>query len=239
MKARLQMNKQNLEIDGIPSILWGASSDKLFIAVHGDQSNKADNAIIILAEEAEKNGYQTLSFDLPEHGDRKGESRLCKVQNCIEDLEKILQYANKISNHISLFGCSMGAYFSMLAFRDAPIQKALFLSPVVDMKRIIQNMMTWFDVSEERLRQEQEIPTPVKTLYWDYYQYVLEHPVEWHKPTALLYGAKDNLCEFEYVDRFAKCIQADITVFKDGEHFFHTDAQLAFLRQWLQSHLLG
>jgi len=184
--------------------LWEKNSDSLFIAVHGDQSYKADDVITMLAEEAISKGYQVLSFDLPEHGERKDETRRFNAQDCVEDIGKILGYAHACSNNISLFGCSIGAYFSMLACKNEQIEQTLFLSPVVNMKRIINNMMTWFDVSEERLEKEQEIATPVKMLYWDYYQYVLNNPIEWNKPTALLYGAKDNLCEFEYITDFTQ-----------------------------------
>ena len=232
------MEKKYLEIGNIPAILWGAASGKIFIAVHGDQSNKADTVIAILAEEAVKKGYRTLSFDLPEHGDRMGRPPLCKVQDCIEDLVKVMEFASTLSDDISLFGCSTGAYFSMLAFKDEPIRQSLFLSPVVDMKRIINNIMSWFDISEERLKREQEIRTPFKTLYWDYYEYVVEHPVEWDKPTVLLYGKKDDLCEFSYVSDFAERTHADMTVFEEGEHYFHTDEQLAFFRRWLQKSII-
>ncbi len=229
------MEKQLLTINGIPAILWGSLSNRVFIAVHGDQSNKADEIIEIFAEEAAHKGYQTLSFDLPEHGDRKKESRLCKVQNCVEDLAEVMRYAHTISDSISLFGCSIGAYFSILTYKDEPIRQAVFLSPVVDMKRIIDNIMKWFNVSENQLKEEHKILTPIKTLYWDYYKYVVEHHVEWNKPTALLYGEKDELCEFVYVSDFAKRSYADMTVFDEGEHYFHTDEQLKFLRQWLRN----
>ena len=157
-----------IKIDGIPSILWGPASDQLLITVHGNQSNKADTVIHIAAEIAVQKGYQVLSFDLPEHGDRKEEKRLCNAQNCVEDLAIIMKYARTLSSNISIFGCSIGAYFCMLAYEDEPIQKALFLSPVVDMARLIRNMMVWFHVSEEQLEKEQEISTPINKLYWDY-----------------------------------------------------------------------
>ena len=51
--------------------------------------------------------------------------------------------------------------------------------------------MLYAQVTPEQLEQQKEIVTPFKTLYWDYYQYVVEHPVAWDKKTALLYGAKD------------------------------------------------
>lgn len=233
------MIKQNLLIDNIPSILWGEKSSKLFVAVHGNMSNKSDTPISILAEESIPLGYQVLSFDLPQHGDRKNEPTLCKVQNCVNDLNKIMNHALTITSDISLFACSMGAYFSLLSYKDNPIQQSLFLSPVVSMSRIISNMMTWFNVSEEQLERNQEVSTPIgQTLYWDYYCYVKEHPIAcWNIPTAILYGKEDNLCEFDVVSSFSKDFSCDLEVMENGEHYFHTPEQLKFFRQWLKEHL--
>lgn len=227
------MIRKSLLVENVPAILWGEKADKLIIAVHGDQSCKDDAVIEVLAETASEKGCQVLSFDLPKHGDRKEAPHLCDPQNCVHDLNQILAYAQTISENISVFGCSMGAYFAMLAFRDERIKKAYFLSPVVDMKRLIENMMLWFDVSPERLEKEKEVPTVMNTLYWHYYQYVLQHPITWDKPTALLYGGKDELCEYEYVKAFAERCNADMTVLADSGHFFHTEIQLDFFRRWL------
>jgi uncharacterized protein len=51
----------------------------------------------------------------------------------------------------------------------------------------------------------------------------LNHSIEWNKPTALLYGARDNLCEHNYVNNFAERAKANMTTLEDGEHFFHTE----------------
>lgn len=233
------MIKQNLKIENIPAILWGNKSDRLFIAVHGNMSNKADDAIVVFAEEAIAAGYKVLSFDLPEHGDRKGENYLCKVQNCVKDLNTIMDYARSLSDNISVFACSIGAYFSLLAYSNVMLEKCLFLSPVVNMERIINNMMTWFHVSEDRLKTEKEVPTPVgQTLYWDYYCYVKEHPItSWNKPTSILYGSKDDLCEFNVVSAFTKQFNCNLEVMEQGEHYFHTEEQLQFLRHWVNMKL--
>lgn len=162
------MTKNTIKINNIPALLWGEKSNKLFIAVHGNLSHKEDTVIELLANEAIKKGYQVLSFDLPEHGDRKGEETPCKVQHCVHDLKEIGKYAQEHWDQVSLFACSMGAYFSMLTYRDIGLKTALFLSPVVDMERIIRNMMIWFQVSPERLEKEGTIDTPVgQKLYWD------------------------------------------------------------------------
>ena len=233
------MCRQNLTIANIPAVLWGEPSDKIMVAVHGNASNKADEPIALLAGAAVPLGYQVLSFDLPQHGDRKNEPTLCKVQNCIQDISRIMDFAAGQAGQISLFACSMGAYFSLLACRDLPVRQSLFLSPIVDMKRLIDNMMAWFDVSPERLRAEQEIALPIgQTLYWDYYCYVRDNPVTaWESPTAILYGEADNLCEYGVITLFAQRFGCSLTVMKQGEHYFHTPAQLEFYRRWLKQHL--
>jgi esterase/lipase len=238
-KGKIIMIKQNLKIENIPAILWGNKSDKLFIVVHGNMSNKADDFAVVFSEEATAKGYQVLSFDLPEHGDRKDENYACKVQNCVRDLNIIMRYAQSISNNINVFACSMGAYFSLLAYKNNSLNQSLFLSPVVNMERIINNMMTWCNISENMLKEEKEIKTTIgHTLYWDYYCYVKEHPIdEWNSSTSILYGSSDNLCEFEVISKFAKYFNCDLEVMENGEHYFHTEEQLQFFRQWLKKYL--
>ena len=227
--------KNRIRVEEIPAMIWGKPSERVFIAVHGNMSSKEDTVIQLLAEEAGRHGYQTLSFDLPEHGERAKEGVPCKVQRCLEDLRKIMRYARSRWAQVGLFACSMGAYFSLLEYKDEPLTRALFLSPVVDMKRIIQNMMTWFGVTEDRLKKEGEIPTPVgQTLYWDYYRYVLDHPIErWNCPTSILCGANDNLCERDVIDEFAGKFGCGLDVMEQGEHFFHTPEQLVYYTAWL------
>lgn len=187
----------------------------------------------------QKRRHQVLSFDLPEHGDRKDENYPCKVQNCVQDLNSIMRYAQLISSNISLFACSMGAYFSLLAYKQNTLKQCLFLSPVVNMERLINNMMIWCNIRENKLKEEKEIKTTMgQTFYWDYYCYVKEHPIdEWSNPTSILYGSNDDLCEFEVISEFVKCFNCDLQVMENGEHYFHTEKQLEFFRQWLKKYL--
>ena len=84
------MRHEKLMIEGIPAILWGNPSDKIYIHVHGKMSRKeyAES----FAELAGKEGYQTLSFDLPEHGERTDRSYRCDVWNGKKDLNIIADY---------------------------------------------------------------------------------------------------------------------------------------------------
>ncbi|MBO5514475.1 MAG: alpha/beta hydrolase [Schwartzia sp.] len=132
--------------------------------------------------------------------------------------------------NIVLIANSIGAFFSMNADIDRLIQKAYFISPIVDMEKLIVDMMTWAKVTETELKARGVISTEFgEDLSWDYLSYVRKHPVRWTAPTKILYGDQDNLTSFETISRFAKTHNADLTVMENGEHWFHTEEQLKFL----------
>ena len=230
------MIRINTAIEGIPAILWGPPSERLFIAIHGAMSRKDDEVIAVLAEEAVAKDHRVLSFDLPEHGDRVREGRARDPMNCVDDLLRIAAHAEPMARNISLFACSMGAYFGLRAYQSLPLQKALFLSPVVDMKLLIDAMMAAAGVDEARLVAGKRIPMPQgPALDWDYYSDVKSHPIRtWPISTSILYGGRDNLTGWESISAFAGRFGCDLRVVANGEHFFHTAGQIKVYRQWLR-----
>lgn len=136
---------------------------------------------------------------------------------------------------ITLLANSIGAFFSMHALLDAQIDRALLISPIVDMEKLIQTMMGWAQVSEAELQRRREIATGFgETLSWDYLCYVRRHPIHWTIPTHILYGEKDNLTSLETISAFADAVQGALTIMPEGEHWFHTDEQMAFLDAWFK-----
>ena len=71
----------------------------------------------------------------------------------------MLAYLQQHWQVVRLRANSIGAYFSMLAFAGATIEKALFVSPIVDMERLICDMMQWAKVTPEQLCEKGEITT--------------------------------------------------------------------------------
>lgn len=131
---------------------------------------------------------------------------------------------------------SIGAYFSMCASAETLIDRAYFISPIVDMEKLICKMMAWAGVTEQELAEKSEIPTEFgETLSWNYLCYVREHPLHWGVPTCILYGGRDSLTSPETVTAFAERTGAELTVMPDGEHWFHTQRQLQFLDSWITS----
>ena len=138
-------------------------------------------------------------------------------------------------NSIILTANSIGAFFSMNSGIDTMIEKAYFISPVVDMERLITDMMNWANVTEDELEEKKIIRiSSGEELSWEYLSYVRRHPVSWTTPTAILYGSKDNITSYDTIVSFAEKHNASLTVMENGEHWFHTDEQMRFLDDWIQ-----
>lgn len=129
---------------------------------------------------------------------------------------------------------SIGTFFAMVSLADKKIERAFFISPIVDMKKLIQDMITWAGVTTEELQKKGEITTDFgERLSWKYYSYVCEHPIKWNIPTHILYGEKDNMTSRKTITAFAKEMGASLTIMPDGEHWFHTEKQMGFLDKWI------
>lgn len=231
---------QPISVAGIPALLYGEAADHVYICVHGKMGSKRDADGV--AAIAVPRGWQVLSFDLPDHGDRKcapvpGEVKnRCTVQEGVRDLRIILAYARERWAHIALFACSIGAYFSLMAFQQEKFERCLFQSPVLDMPHLIRKMFLWFGVDEERLEREGEIETPVDVLSWPYYSYAMTHPVEvWASDTRILFGGRDDLQDAEIPEAFAARFGAALTIEPDCDHPFNGAADR--VQRWLQKNI--
>ena len=150
-----------------------------------------------------------------------------EVRAAVED-------AKRNGRRVTLIANSIGAFFSLHATVDALIEKAYFISPIVDMEALIRGMMRRAGVTEAELTERGTIPTDFgEDLSWDYLCYVRSHPVKWSAPTAILCGEHDALTPRETMEAFARRHGAALTVMPGGEHWFHTDEQLRFLDRWI------
>ena len=141
-------------------------------------------------------------------------------------------------NKTILIANSIGAYFSLISLADKKIEKAMLISPIVDMERLILDMMTRANISEEELSIKKEIETPFgETLSWEYLSYIRKNPIHWNIPTEILYTEKDNMTSINTMTDFSEKINANVTVTPGGEHWFHTKEQMDFLDNWIKSNL--
>lgn len=191
--------------------------------IHGKNGNaeEADRYRVLFA------GRDVIGFDY-------------KAQTPWEAAEEFPLYFDSLAYNyqsVEIIANSIGAFFTMSSLSERQIEKAFFISPVVNMEQIILNMLKWANVTEEELRQQKIIKTSFgEPLSWEYLRYVREHPFHWTTPTHILYGEKDNLTAPDIMSGFAKQIGATLTVMNNGEHWFHTKEQLEFLDNWIKQY---
>lgn len=193
---------------------------KAVIYIHGKGGN---------AEEAEHYkklfpAYEVIGFDY-------------LSQTPWEATQEFTNFFDDIAANFSSFiliANSIGAFFAMYAVNTAKIEKAYFISPIVNMEQLITDMMQWAGVTKADLQEKGIIQTEFgETLSLEYLSWVQNHPICWRVPTSILYGSKDHLQSLETIKTFAAKNKADLTVMENGEHWFHTKEQMAFLDDWI------
>lgn len=233
------MEPKRFMLEHIPALLWGPSSDRAYLYLHGQGGSKEYAAgFAALAVPA---GWQVLSLDLPKHGERAGGKEALVPWHTVPEIQLAADWMQARYSRLALRADSLGAWFAMLALAERPLEQSLFVSPVLDMAALIEIMLGWAGVSETQLEEEGEIPTDFgQTLSWRYLCYAREHPItRWDSPTEILYAGGDHLVRRETVDAFAETFHCGLTVLEDGEHWFHTPAQLEFLDAWTKARLSG
>ncbi len=198
---------------------------KAIIYVHGKGGSHLE------AKQYEKNciGFDIIGVDYSDY----------QPQIVKEQIETEYERLSKIYDDIYLIANSIGAYFSMLALQNVSIKKALFISPIADMEKLILDMLCWAGSSEEDLIKKGEIHTDFgETLSFSYLAFVRDNKIVWNVPTEILYAEKDNLTSRETIESFAKTHGANLTIMPKGEHWFHTKGQLEFLDSWMKKAII-
>lgn len=195
---------------------------KLVIYIHGKGGSAAEaEHYIPIFSDSEVTGF-----------DYKSET----PWEAVNEFSAFFDTASVGYDSVILIANSIGAYFALCSLGDNKIDRAFFISPVVDMEKLVADMMLWANVSEAELERRKTVKTAFgEALSWDYLQWVRAHPVSWSIPTEILYGEKDNMQSLETVRSFAQKHRANITVMENGEHWFHTEEQMQFLDAWLKN----
>lgn len=231
------MERKNIDISGVPSTLWGKSSDKVYLYIHGKNGNKEE--VEQFVDLFHSRGIQVLSIDLPEHGKRKEDLVSFEPWNIVPELQKVMKYLKENWNKVGIMANSIGAWFSLLSFNDEILENSLFIAPILNMEKLILKMMNWDSITEDDLRNKSDIKTNFgETISWNYYNYILDNKVtEWKYLIKILYPENDNMTDRRTIDDFVEKFNSELTLLKGSEHYIHKPSEIEFLRKWLKKNL--
>ena len=161
---------------------------------------------LAFAEVALSKGYQVMGIDL---------SVERKPWEVLPLLNEIRDYLYENWQSVSVRANSIGSWFTLLAFQSKKVEQALLVSPILDMRMFIEGLPSRED---------------------DYFGWVIENPItHWNAPTYILRPEVDMVVSEEVGRVFIREYRCQVTIMPDGEHWFHTPKQLAFLKEWEES----
>jgi len=234
------MKNEFLHINGIPAVLYGEPSDKILLYLHGKYGRKEE--ALTLAPLMQDAGWQILAVDLPEHGERAGDpndrnaggtQKKCFPWVVIPEFQSVVRWLRERYSRIIFCAVSMSAWFLMRSFRSERFERCLFISPIVDMRLLIEDKMAKAGITASDLGWKQSLPdADGEMIVWDFYAYAAYQPIScWNTPTEILYAGNDALQPTEIMEKFAERFGCGLTVI-DGEHYIPLDSPV--LREWLR-----
>ena len=221
-----------MKLGNIPLLILG-ESDRAFLFVHGLCGNKEE--AVRFAKIAGEQGYAVVSVGLPGHDGRTDSARLVPWE-VIPELERVMRFMRERYDQISIRATSIGAYFSLMAFKGERIEKCLFASPLLDMVDMIGGLMKMNGVTEEKLREKGEIEVPGQTLSYRYLIFARENRPEPLCDTKILYGSRDELIPRRIIDSFVEKGSCELKVI-DSEHWIHTPEAVAEMSAWEEQNI--
>ena len=110
-----------------------------------------------------------------------------------------------------------------------------FISPIVSMLQSIIDLMVRYNIKDRDLREKQFIKLDDGTvLSYDFYQHVSDDEDNWNVPTDVLYGIYDEVVFYstmiEFLETHPSC---KLTVKSDAQHYFHTEEEMQFIKEWI------
>lgn len=151
------------------------------------------------------------------------------------------EFAKLTNNYkeILVIANSIGAFYAYEYLSDFNIKKAFFISPIASMHQIIFNMMMDNKITKSELKEKKLITLKNgQTLSYEFYEQVSNNKDSWNVSTDILYGAMD---EMVYIENIAEFLEnhpkSKLTIKKDSGHYFHTNKDKEFIKNWILSSL--
>ena len=180
----------------------------------------------------EANDYSYLNDDYDVVGLDYQDGNPWELKDIIRaEFEKI----TKNYREIVVIANSIGAFYAYQYLSDFDIKQAFFISPVASMHQLIWNIMMTNNIYLEKLKEERVIKIDDRTsLSYDFLREIEKHKDSWTVPTEILYGSRDNIVYIENIaDFLAEHPNARLTIKQGAEHYFHTDEEKDFIKNWI------
>lgn len=186
------------------------------------------------AKEAEDYSYLKDEFDVVGLDYQDGNPWELKdiIRNEFEKISKNYKKIIVIAN-------SIGAFYAYEYLSGFDIKQAFFISPIADMFKIVFDLMMQYHITRKELAEKKIIELDNgQTLSHDFYNHVSNYKDNWKIPTDILYGEHDEIMYIENIaDFLVSHPKAKLTIKQGAAHYFHTEEEKEFIKDWILNSL--
>lgn len=222
------------EISALTNVCNTHSS--ILLCLHGFCGDKNSSVIAELMKCLNPNGIGIVTFDWPAHGASKAKDEELTVENCLSDIDAILQYIRlEYSLPVSCFATSFGGYLATI-YRNTHsgvFQKTVLRSPAMKMPQVFLELLS----KEERMRFlngeaitvgfERKIQLKVSFYESLRTNCAFDVPVEYPAQVLILQGDMDDVVRPEDTALYARRNNIPLEWFCGADHRYkkHGDLQ--------------
>ena len=231
------MKTENLRLTepfDIPVLMYlpDDEANKVIIAVHGFLGAKRSRVIKAVAERLTRQHTAVITFDFPCHGESRTTERDLTVENCMDALMAVADFAEKSFPHVydfGIFATSFGGFITLNAADRLQEQlgdyNMVLRAPAVKMDKSLLRIM---NITEEELAQKGQVECGFEgdrkiMVSYDFYKDIKAHDVYYDNDRAfmIIHGDKDTIVTQEeilgYIGLNADVVYAPV---KNATHTF-------------------
>ena len=202
--------------------------DHVILGVHGFAGDKDSSMLEKLGGMVCENKGAMICFDFPAHGASPVGEDMLTVENCKEDLLRVMEYASERYPQAekSVFATSFGGYITILCAEKLGKASLVLRSPAVTMAKVLlENVL---QIDEEAFKAKGVVECgferPLKLPY-SFYEDLLKQECIFCKdlllPTMIIHGDRDDTVPLEDVEAFVMVMgNVPLEIIAGADHRF-------------------
>jgi len=221
---------------------------RIVLGVHGFGGSMDDDIQSSIAEEMEIFSSATVRFDFPVHGKSPHGSEALTLQNCVDSLTAVAEFARKEFPEVEdlcIFATGFGAYITLTALQDL-VEMPGKVKLVVQTPSVLmhETMLAMCNVNRETLwamdRVTVKAPRPFEVTYKFYEELqehiaLVTHPI----PMLILQGEDDAYIRMHDIQQFHRINEkSKLVIIPGASHRFLEDGAwdmvLDLTRDWFE-----
>ncbi len=211
--------------------------EHVILGVHGFAGDKDSSMLEKLGAMICENRGALICFDFPAHGESPVGEDMLTVENCKEDLLRVMEYASELYPQAkkSVFATSFGGYITILCAEKLGKVSLVLRAPAVTMAKVLLENVLHMDEEEFKAKGVVEcgFERPLNLPY-SFYEDLLKQECIFCKylllPTMIVHGDRDDTVPLEDVEAFATVMgNVRLEVIHGADHRFKHPGEIEII----------